>query len=118
MLLLLKMGWTPGTGLGKNNEGVVDPIMLDIKTDKKGLVAESEQVRNLPLQLVSSGAPGDSKASNAKFLNHSGKNPVSILHELCAKKHWVPPTYELVTEVGPAHRKNFTFKVKPPSGDY
>jgi hypothetical protein len=53
MYLLIKMGWNPGQGLSKNNEGVVNPIMLDIKMDKKGFVAELEDVRNLPLQLVS-----------------------------------------------------------------
>ncbi len=67
------MGWNPGQGLGKNNEGVVDPIMLDIKMDKKGLVAE-QVVRNLTQQLVSV-----SKQT-------TGKNLVSIIHELCAKK--------------------------------
>ena len=111
MLLLLKMGWTPGQGLGKNNEGTVNPIMLDIKTDKKGLVAEEEQVRNLPLQLVSTAPAGTT--GNAKFLSNVGKNPVSILHELCAKKKWGQPLYDLVNEVGPDHRKNFTFKVFP-----
>jgi hypothetical protein len=53
MYLLIKIGWNPKQGLCENNEGVVDPIMLDIKIDKKGLVAEQEEVRNLPLQLVS-----------------------------------------------------------------
>lgn len=103
MLLLRKMGWEPGQGLGKKNEGVVDPIMLDIKFDKKGLVAEHEEVRNLPSQLVATGGP--------KHLGNSGKNPVSILHELCAKKKWTAPAYDQVSEVGPDHRKNFMFKV-------
>ncbi len=74
MYLLIKMGWNPGQGLGKNNEGVVDPIMLDIKMDKKGLVAEQEEVRNLPLQLVS--VPKQT----------TDKNSGSIIHELCAKQ--------------------------------
>ncbi len=99
MYLLIKMGWNPGQGLGKNNEGVVDPIMLDIKMDKKGLVAEQEEVRNLPLQLVS--VPKQT----------TGKNPVSIIHELCAKKKWGTPVYEQVFEQGPDHRNNFMFKV-------
>ncbi len=73
MYLLIKVGWNPGQGLGKNNEGVVDPIMLDIKMDKKGLFAE-QVVRNLTQQLVS--VPKQT----------TGKNLVSIIHELCAKK--------------------------------
>ena len=36
MLLLQKMGWKHGEGLGKNNEGRVDPLMLDVKVDRKG----------------------------------------------------------------------------------
>lgn len=38
MYLLQKMGWQPGKGLGKNNEGSTEPLLLDIKTDKKGLL--------------------------------------------------------------------------------
>ena len=34
--LLKKMGWNEGDGLGKNRSGDVDPLSLDIKTDKRG----------------------------------------------------------------------------------
>lgn len=92
------MGWNPGQGLGKNNEGLVDPLMPDIKFDKKGLVAEEEQVRTLPAQLVS-------------ISKEVGKHPVSMLYELCGKKKWEPPFFEEVFEEGPDHKKNFMFKV-------
>lgn len=36
MFLLQKMGWKQGEGLGKNNEGSKEPLMLDIKIDRKG----------------------------------------------------------------------------------
>lgn len=36
MALLQKMGWQPGEGLGKNKEGSLEPLRLEIKTDKKG----------------------------------------------------------------------------------
>ena len=36
MFLLQKMGWKPGDGLGKDNEGKKEPLMLDIKMDRKG----------------------------------------------------------------------------------
>ena len=36
MALLQKMGWRPGEGLGKNKEGTLEPLKLEIKTDKKG----------------------------------------------------------------------------------
>jgi len=36
MFLLQKMGWKHGEGLGKNNEGQREPLMLDFKVDRKG----------------------------------------------------------------------------------
>jgi protein SON len=36
MKLLQKMGWRPGEGLGKNKEGGLEPLNLDVKMDKKG----------------------------------------------------------------------------------
>ncbi|KAL8581910.1 hypothetical protein ACOMHN_010284 [Nucella lapillus] len=36
MFLLQKMGWKPGDGLGKEGEGKKEPLMLDIKMDRKG----------------------------------------------------------------------------------
>ena len=35
-LLLERMGWKSGEGLGKNKEGNTVPLMLDIKNDRKG----------------------------------------------------------------------------------
>lgn len=37
MALLQKMGWKQGEGLGKNNEGSVEPLALDFKTDRRGM---------------------------------------------------------------------------------
>ncbi|KAK7071835.1 hypothetical protein SK128_024888 [Halocaridina rubra] len=36
--MLQKMGWTPGEGLGKNKEGAIEPLLLDVKMDKKGRI--------------------------------------------------------------------------------
>ena len=36
MLLLQKMGWKEGEGLGRNKEGNKEPIKLDVKVDRKG----------------------------------------------------------------------------------
>ena len=36
---------------------------------------------------------------------------MSALQEICAKKHWDPPHYELVTSAGPSHNMNFLYKV-------
>ncbi|KAG1937966.1 protein SON [Pimephales promelas] len=35
-LLMRKMGWRSGEGLGKHREGTVEPIVIDFKTDRKG----------------------------------------------------------------------------------
>ena len=43
--LLKKMGWNQGEGLGKEKNGEVDPLTLDIKMDKKGLMAAEELMR-------------------------------------------------------------------------
>ncbi|XP_027764059.1 serine/arginine repetitive matrix protein 2-like [Empidonax traillii] len=43
--LMRKMGWREGEGLGKNKEGSVEPIMVDFKTDRKGLVAVGEKAQ-------------------------------------------------------------------------
>lgn len=42
MALLQKMGWKPGEGLGKNKEGTLEPLQLEIKLDKKGLVSDED----------------------------------------------------------------------------
>lgn len=39
------------------------------------------------------------------------KHPVSLLGELAAKRKWGSPDYQVVTETGPGHQKNFLFKV-------
>ena len=40
--MLKKMGWRDGEGLGKFKSGDVNPLTLDIKFDKKGLMAAEE----------------------------------------------------------------------------
>ncbi|KTG47748.1 hypothetical protein cypCar_00009347, partial [Cyprinus carpio] len=44
-VLMRKMGWHSGEGLGKHREGTVEPIIIDFKTDRKGLVAEGEKTQ-------------------------------------------------------------------------
>ena len=34
--VMSKMGWRQGEGLGKSNPGNVDPLILRVKTDRKG----------------------------------------------------------------------------------
>lgn len=42
MHLLQKMGWRPGEGLGKEKNGSLQPLLLEVKLDKKGLLAVEE----------------------------------------------------------------------------
>lgn len=42
MALLQKMGWRPGEGLGKNKEGALEPLQLEVKLDKRGLVSDQD----------------------------------------------------------------------------
>lgn len=42
MHLLQKMGWTPGRGLGKEGTGTLQPLMLEVKLDTRGLQAKEE----------------------------------------------------------------------------
>lgn len=46
MHLLQKMGWTPGQGLGKEGTGTLQPLLLEVKLDTKGLQAKEEAVRH------------------------------------------------------------------------
>lgn len=35
--LLLAMGWAPGSGIGRNNDGIAEPIQAVFRSSKKGL---------------------------------------------------------------------------------
>ncbi|XP_071800758.1 uncharacterized protein [Asterias amurensis] len=105
-MLMAKMGWKQGEGLGKNNEGVLEPLALDVKTDRKGLVAEDEQRRK------------KNQVPKAIFKDLSGKHPVSALMEICNKRKWAPPSFDLVQDKGPAHKKSFIFKVRINNEEY
>lgn len=98
MHLLKKMGWNPGEGLGKEKSGTLEPLLLEVKLDKKGLVANEEQRHK-------------SKLVKAVTKSLEDKHPVSLLGEFTAKRKLGPPQYTLCFESGPDHKKNFLFKV-------
>ncbi|PSN55329.1 hypothetical protein C0J52_01778 [Blattella germanica] len=108
MALLQKMGWRPGEGLGKNKEGTLEPLKLEIKMDKKGLVSQEELGRR-PV-------PPIPQTPTTKTL--VGKHPVSLLVEFCSKRRWGVPQFELCFECGPDHRKNFLVKVRVNGNEY
>ncbi|XP_037083587.1 protein SON-like [Pollicipes pollicipes] len=100
-MLLKKMGWEPGQGLGKNKDGSLTPLLLDVKMDKKGLVSEDER-------------PGSRRQPQVTLTNVkdlTGKHPISALMELCTKRRWGPPNFELSFDSGPSHQKHFLYKV-------
>lgn len=105
MFLLQKMGWKHGEGLGKNNEGSKEPLLLDVKVDRKGLSAAVEHPQRK-----------EGTVTRAKDL--SNKHPVSALMELCNRRKWGPPLFTVVDESGPDHKKNFLFKVKVNNIEY
>lgn len=101
MHLLQKMGWKPGEGLGKEKTGSLEPLLLEVKLDKRGLVANEEQQRGKMKKMK--------VPTNVK--NLQGKHPVSLLGEYASKKKMGAPQYLLEFECGPDHKKNFLFKV-------
>lgn len=131
MHLLQKMGWRPGEGLGKEKNGSLQPLLLEVKLDKKGLVATEEVHLNHTqsmhntsysccqfLFLVSQTPQARQLAAknkkinlNAVKQNMDSKHPVSLLGEICAKRKYGAPTYEIISETGPFHSRQFMFKV-------
>merc|ERR1712013_691767 len=91
--MLKKMGWTDGEGLGKHKSGEVNPLQLDIKFDKKGLMAAEEEGRR--------------KGS-----------AVATLTELCSKRRWGPPIFTQAFECGPPHKKQYIIKVNVNGTEY
>ncbi|EJD75745.1 G-patch domain-containing protein [Loa loa] len=94
--LMQKMGWTPGEGLGKGRDGPLEPLVLDIKSDRKGLVATEE-------------LPESKKLRSDSRKNLTGKHPVSVLMELCSKKRWHAPQFTCL-ESGPSNNRRFLWK--------
>lgn len=54
--------------------------------------------------------------ANQSIVN--GKHPVNILQEVCSKRKWTQPTYTIISEDGPAHKKNFLIKCNLNKVDY
>ncbi|CAH1799722.1 unnamed protein product [Owenia fusiformis] len=105
-LLLQRMGWHEGQGLGKDNEGSKEPLMLDFKIDRKGLQSMGEK------------AKGAGVGVRVIQKDLSGKHPVSALMEITKKRHWPAPLFQDVHESGPAHKKNFLCKVTVNGTEY
>jgi protein SON len=111
MHLLRKMGWSPGQGLGKDQNGSLQPLLLELKLDKRGLEANEEILRTSNKGMGRKGVPR-AKPGPIPMDALMQKHPVSLLGELASKRKWGAPNYSLVNESGPAHLKNFIFRVR------
>lgn len=105
MLMLQKMGWRQGEGLGRKREGLKEPVCVDFNMNRKGLETSGEGKKR-----------PQTKASVA--IGITGKHPVSALGEYCTKKKWAAPQYEVCLEDGPVHKKDFMYKVRVNGVDY
>ncbi|XP_075146619.1 son RNA binding protein [Haematobia irritans] len=109
MHLLQKMGWKPGEGLGREKNGSLQPLLLDVKLDKRGLVAQ-EDFR--PVKPKRGGGGGGGGGPPQIPPNPQDKHPVCLLNEITTKYKWTPPLYTLVHENGPSHSRMFLFSVQ------
>uniref|UniRef100_A0A1B0CDE4 Uncharacterized protein n=2 Tax=Lutzomyia longipalpis TaxID=7200 RepID=A0A1B0CDE4_LUTLO len=103
MHLLQKMGWRPGEALGKDKSGSLQPLLLEVKLDKRGLAAIEENPHQANKKRRMTAAQAKEAMQN--------KHPVSLLGEISSKRKWLSPIYEVVMESGPGHHKNFLFRV-------
>jgi protein SON len=118
MHLLQKMGWKPGEGLGKQKNGSLTPLLLEVKLDTRGLVAKEEVcIFFLRVSAYSNDRSFQTRQTKNKrpyvptVKTLAGKHPVSLLGEYCSKRKLGVPSYNLCFECGPDHKKNFLFKV-------
>ncbi|VDM58129.1 unnamed protein product [Angiostrongylus costaricensis] len=58
MRLMQKMGWRPGEGLGPNGMGATEPLLMDVKNDRKGLVSQDDKGAESVPVMKSAGVPG------------------------------------------------------------
>lgn len=114
MNLMQKMGWNPGQGLGRRENGELEPSFPDIKMDKRGLDAGKKL--SVPINVRSEG--GRKLQMATIKLVTEGKNPLSILEEYCSKRKLEAPKYAAVVDEGPVHAKNYVFKVTVDGVDY
>lgn len=112
MKLMMKMGWQEGQPLGKKGEGHIEPIPVEVKVNRSGL----STVTDKQPPVVPATALQALDARGAHLVQ--GKHPVSALQEICAKKKWDPPHYEMVDVAGPAHKKTFLYRVTVPLGTF
>jgi len=96
-----------------NTMNIRDAIPLPIRTPHDLAIESTKMKIIFP---VSSGTRHRFKELEWKKVDKeedylTGKHPVSSLMELCTKRRWGEPTFELCFRHGPPHRPNFIYKV-------
>lgn len=114
MNLMQKMGWNPGQGLGRQENGELEPQFPEIKMDKRGL--DSATKLSVPISVKT--VRGHKVQMSTIKLITEGKNPLTILEEYCSKRKLEAPKYVAVVDEGPVHAKNYVFKVIVDGVDY
>lgn len=99
--LLKKMGWEEGSGLGKNGQGILNPVCMMLKNDRKGLGTSEMSKKKTTVDHT------QQKMKNLSITCF----PVSVLNNFCSKKKWSTPKYEIDLEEGPSHNRSFRMKV-------
>lgn len=108
--LLQKMGWCPGQGIGLRLHGSLEPLRMEVKMDRRGLVAEEERRGKLPV--FTDGV------KTISFAGYENQHPCSALNEYCTKQGWGTPAFGMVEESGNPHQKTFLFQVCINGMDY
>lgn len=128
MMMLKKMGWKPGEGLGRDKNGVLQPLLLDLKLDKRGLKSHEDPnvfgrkqsaakkhlrfTNGTAANVGANGGEGAGGAGNAGCsLAAQDKHPVCLLNELTSKRKWAAPQYTVVKESGQMHNRLFHMSV-------
>ncbi|XP_030373529.1 protein SON [Scaptodrosophila lebanonensis] len=112
MALLKKMGWKPGEGLGRTKTGSLQPLLLHVKLDKRGLVSSEDVNYQAPRTNVTQRKKQPSGSAGPVALNTQDKHPVCVLNELTSKNRWTAPQYTLQNDTGPPHSRMFLFSVE------
>ena len=108
------MGWQPGAGIGVRQHGEQEPLasQLDLKLDKKGLGLGAPTFSVEPTKSTTpNSTPHLGSVANIKL-------PVAQLNDMCLEQSWRFPSYTLIHESGPAHAKEFKYRIELNGQEY
>uniref|UniRef100_A0A0K8T283 DRBM domain-containing protein n=2 Tax=Lygus hesperus TaxID=30085 RepID=A0A0K8T283_LYGHE len=125
-----RLGWVPVTGLTDTSSTsrniCTEPTPSKCSTIFMPPPSSPTQDENEP-PLIAPAEPSGNPvvygiyATNSQvdlYLCKSGKQPVSLLYEFCARRKYRQPEFHTVKEDGPPHQKRFIMKVTVNDVDY